>query len=210
MNTLVEKVVEQVPFDIFTDTTVRNLIQGTGDRRYSIVKRAIQSGEIIHLRRGLYVLAEKYRRKPNNLFEIAQMLYGPSYISFESALSFHGWIPEGVYAVTSASDKRSQEIETQLGIFSYTHIPSNNFYAGVQRVSSDNIFLIATPWRALTDYVYFHKKNWKGLKPVIENLRVDQKLFQNVDFRLLEELYNATRSVNVKRFIKSIKQELLA
>ena len=210
MNTLTEKVLEQVPLGVFSDTTVRHLIQGTNDRRYSMVKRAIQSGEIIHLRRGLYVLAEKYRRKPNNLFEIAGMLYGPSYISFESALSYHGWIPEGVYAVTSASAKRSQDIETPLGIFSYAHIPANNFFAGVERVSSDHIFLIATPWRALTDYIYLHKKNWRGVKPLIEDLRIDQSLLQNADGQLLEVLNQATKSMNVKRFIRSIKKELRA
>ena len=210
MNTLVEKVIENIPVDTFTDTTLRCLTKGTPNSRYGLVKRAIQAGEIIHLRRGLYVLAKKYRRHTANLYEVAQNIYGPSYISFESALSYHGWIPEAVYTVTSACVKRSKEIKTPLGVFSYAPIPSNNFYSGVCRVSSveGGVFLMATPWRALIDYVYINKKKWEGFRPVIESLRVDPENFKNADFSLIEELSESTRSRHVKKFIDSLKKEL--
>ena len=210
MNTLVEQVVEHVPTDVFTDTTLRYLIKGTNARRYGLVKRALKSGQIMHLRRGVYALAKRFQRNPCNLYEIAQKIYGPSYISFESALSYHKWIPEAVYIITNASFKRAVEIETPLGQFSYIHIPSERFFYGVQRVKvSNGVFLMATPWRALVDYIYFHKKKWRGLKPLIDNLRIDEDNFHNVDFRLLEELSQTTRNVNVKKFIDSIKKELL-
>jgi len=139
------------------------------------------------------------------------MIYGPSYVSLESALSYHGWIPEVVHAVTSVSSKRSKEVKTPLGIFSYAHIPSNKFFAGVARMESENgAFLMATPWRALADYIYVHRENWKGLKPVVESLRVDTVHFESVDFRLLEELREATKSKRVRVFIDRIKKELVA
>jgi len=208
MNKIVEQVIDRVPSDIFSDTTLRCLVKGTSDSRHSLVKRAIKSGEIIHLRRGLYMLSKKYKRHATNLYEIAQNIYGPSYISFESALSYHGWIPEAVYTVTSACSKRSKEVKTPLGLFSYSHIPSGRFYTGVLREqSSEGIFLMATPWRALIDYIYFHKKEWKGFKPLIESLRVDQSNLQKVDYQLLDELSEAVGSVYVKKFVQSIKKE---
>lgn len=210
MNSLVEKVIESVSSDVFSDTTVRHLIKGTDHRRYGLVKRAIESGEILHLRRGLYMLANKYQRGPCNLHEIAQKIYGPSYVSLESALAYHGWIPEAVYAVTSASIKRSIRIETPLGVFNYNRIPSNKFFVGVQRITSGkSVFLMASPWRALADYVYVYKKKWRSLKPLVESLRIDESHFKNVDFQLLDELYQSTRSVNVKQFIHGIKKEML-
>ena len=209
MGPLAEKVIERVPSGIFTDTTVRRLIQGTPHSRYGLVKRALRSGEIIHLRRGLYVLSKKYQRRPVNLYEIAQRIYGPSYISFASALSYHGWIPEAVYTVTSACAKRSKDVKTPLGLFSYTRIPSTKFYAGVDRISSsEGIFLMADPWRALMDYIYVHKKNWNSLKPVVESLRVDPGHLRKVDFSLLKALRESTHSRCVKQFIDSVRKEL--
>ncbi len=210
MNILVEKIIENVPSDVFSDTTLKQLVKGSNASRYGLVKRAIQSGQIVHLRRGLYALSDKFRRKPFNLYEIAQKIYGPSYVSCESALAHHGWIPEAVYTITNISSKRSVEFKTQVGIFSYFHISSNSFLAGVRRVESEaGAFLMATPWRALLDYMYIHKKKWLSLEPLINDLRIDEDKFQNVDFRVLEELYLAIRSARIQNFIKNIKKELL-
>ena len=209
MNTLTEKVIEKVPFTTFTDTVLRDLIPGTDDRRYGLVKRALKEGELIRLKRGLYALDEKWRRQPVNLYEAAQKIYGPSYVSLETALSHHGWIPEAVYTITSVCFKRSKEFDTPLGRFNYVHIPSHDFFSGVRRVSSPNgIFFMATPWRALADYVYVHRKKWNGLKPVVEDLRVDPSQLQSADADLLKEIEQASRSSRVKNFIEGIRKEL--
>ncbi|HSW71384.1 MAG TPA: hypothetical protein VLH77_05335 [Gammaproteobacteria bacterium] len=74
-----------------------------------------------------------YLRKPHP-FELAQYIYGPSYISLESALSFHKLIPETVYTVTSTTVKRSREFQTPLGVYSFLHLPPENFYVEVWSV----------------------------------------------------------------------------
>ena len=210
MSVLLEKIADKIPSATFTDTALCTAINGTADSRYGLVKRAIRSGHVIHLRRGLYAFAKKYRPASLNLYEIAGKLYGPSYVSLEAALSYHGWIPEAVYTVTNVCAKRSKEFNTPLGMFSFAHIPCDRFFAGVKRVASPNgIFLMATPFRALADYVYVHHKRWRGLKPVIESLRVDESNFRHADFRLLEEVRKASRNANVKKFIYSIQKELL-
>ncbi|MBU1924980.1 MAG: hypothetical protein KKB82_03540, partial [Candidatus Omnitrophica bacterium] len=173
MEKLVEKIIEHVPRDIFTDDIVRNLLPGTANSRYGVIKRAIAKGEIIHIKRGLYALAKKFQRKGINLFELSQLIYGPSYISFESALNYHSWIPEAVYAVTSASAKNAKEFLTPFGVFIYKRIPFPVLFFGVNRVESpQGSFLMASPWKALVDYVYVYKKEWRGIDPIVKSLRV--------------------------------------
>src|SRR5262245_25728214 len=74
--------------DTLTDSDLAFLWGGTENRRYSLTKRTLARGDLIPVRRGLYVLGDLYRQRPVNLFELAQRIYGPSYISFESALSY--------------------------------------------------------------------------------------------------------------------------
>ena len=197
--------------DVFTEAAVMNVLQGSANSRYGIIKRAMKTGEIVRLKRGLYSFGPKLQKNGINLFQLAQMIYGPSYISLESALAHHGWIPERVFSVTSASARRSKDVKTPLGVFSYANIPSNDFLAGVERVNvSRDIFLMATPWRALADYVYVHKLDWKGFEPVIGSLRVDRSRLQTAQDPLLGELEKATRSEKVRVFLKGVRKECFA
>jgi predicted transcriptional regulator of viral defense system len=65
----------------------------------------VKNGDLISLKRGIYVFSEKYRTSPLNYISIANILHKPSYVSFEYALSYHGLIPERVYTITTAAPK---------------------------------------------------------------------------------------------------------
>src|SRR3990167_2638844 len=86
---------------ILTDIDLGNLLDGTSAARYGIVNKALKKGELIRIRRGLYIFAEKYRHKKLSSFYLASRIVPHSYISLESALSYYGWIPERVTTVTS-------------------------------------------------------------------------------------------------------------
>ena len=209
MNRLTEKIFEKAPFGYFTSRDAAVLFPGSEDRRYALVKRAIANSEIIHIRRGLYCLASKYRKKVN-LYALAQHVYGPSYISLESALGWYGWIPEAVYILTSVSLGKSKEFKTPLGVFSYTRVPQKVLYAGVerQRDEAGDVFLMANPIKALADYVYIHKKEWTGLKPVAESLRVEPEEFETVLPDYFDGLAENYKSRRVRRFIKGLRKDL--
>src|SRR5579863_1173434 len=98
-----ERTLQGYPRPYLTDAELEALLEGTPDSRYGKVKRLLAQGKLLHIRRGLYCLTDMlgYLIKPHP-FELAQYIYGPSYISFESALSFYQLIPETVYTVTSA------------------------------------------------------------------------------------------------------------
>ena len=210
MNTLTEQILESMPQGPFSSQDVATLFPGSEDRRYALVKRAIAGGEIVHVRRGLYCLAPKYQRNRVNPFAIAQRIYGPSYISLESALSWHGWIPEAVYSIASASFKKSKEFETPLGMFAYYRIPQKVFYKDVQRISDEtqSVILMASPLKALADYVYVHKKEWASIEPVVGSLRIDPEELQQIPRGSLEDLISNYSSSRVRRFLDAIGKDL--
>lgn len=90
------------------------------------------------------------------LFFAANELYSPSYVSLESALSWYGFIPEGVFQITSCSTRKTQSFETPLGSFSYRHIKSTLFFGYQLEEWNDHHFAIAEPEKTVIDYLYLH------------------------------------------------------
>ena len=113
MNTLLKKISQaDLAERVVTDAQLARLVDGSPQRRYNLVNRALHQGELLHLRRGRYLLASSAQRRKVHPFVIAQSLQTGSYISFETALSFHGWIPESTPVTMSVTPgRRSQEIE---------------------------------------------------------------------------------------------------
>ncbi|MFH1874514.1 MAG: hypothetical protein ABH859_04935 [Pseudomonadota bacterium] len=210
MSRIIDQIKEHIPYDVFSDTEICNLFPGSSDSRFALIKRAIAANEIIHLRRGLYHLSKNYCRSSINKFVIAQKIYGPSYISFESALAYYGLIPEDVVTITSACLKRSNQFETPFGIFSYNSVPSSIFYVCVDRVQVENqVFFVATPWKAIVDYVYVNNLEWVGLKPLIESIRIEEGALFDLNKDDLDKLEFFYKSKRVKKFIESLKRDLM-
>lgn len=207
MNNSLEAKLRAFPRPYATDIELDLLLDATPDSRYGKVKRMLAQRKLLHIRRGLYCLTEGlgYSKKPHP-FELAQHIYSPSYISLESALSFHQLIPEGVYTVTSVTNKRAKEFKTPLGHFSYQHLRSENFYTSVELVNQNEYqFLIAKPWKAICDYLFCYKKNWINLTPLIDSLRLNLEnlpLLSYEEHQQLDEYYCAAR---ISRFLRGIK-----
>src|SRR4030066_249642 len=98
MKALTEKIMETPLVNrVFNDVQSGRVLGGSEARRYGLVNRALQAGELHRVKRGLYVLDDKYRDYPVHPFALAQVFEAGSYISLETALAHHGWIPEAVY-----------------------------------------------------------------------------------------------------------------
>lgn len=193
----------RAPTGVFTQTDVAASIDGTSFSRHGLVKRAIAGGEILNIRRGLYCLAPEYQKKPVSVFSVSEKVYGPSYISMETALSYHGWIPEAVYACTCTSFGNSKEFKTPLGVFSYKRVPQHAFYLGVQRSTDENgnVFFMASPAKALVDYLYVYQLNWKSIDEPAGSLRIDEDELTCVSTEELEDLLGNYSNGRVKRFL---------
>ena len=192
-----------------TDNELATLLDGTANSRYGKVKRLLADGKLIRIRRGLYWVPSTTGspEKPHP-FELAQCIYYPSYISLESALSFHGLIPEAVYVITSVCTKRSKTFHTPLGHFSYQHLPPENFYIEVELVKKDQFqFLIAKPWKAICDYIYCYKKEWDSVDPLLQSLRISREDLPALRFEEIELLMEYYHQNRVVKFLKSIQRE---
>lgn len=112
-------------------------------------------GGVVRVRKGLYVAPTLPGRPPSvDPLVLAPLIYGPSYVSLETALSWHGLIPERVDEITSVTCKRARLFRTPLGRFSY--LPVNEFAysygVGLQRTAGGSYFL-AEPEKALCDRI---------------------------------------------------------
>lgn len=111
------------------------------------VKGLIGAGVLARMIKGFYYLASS---KPTD-FELANVLYRPSYISLESALNYYGILVQSPQQITSVTTKLTRNIENAGKTFSYSHL-IQKYFNGYQTVDG---FLIATPEKALVDTMFF-------------------------------------------------------
>lgn len=207
MQTLTEQLLEEGLADrVLTDVQLRRLVTGSDQRRYNLVNRAMKVGELIRLRRGLYMLHDKYRRQPCHPYALAQSLVPGSYVSLETALSFHGWIPEAVYTTASVvpgSKAKDFSVEP-MGLFTFHPLPIQTgfFLEMVERVQvGGQSAFMARPIRALLDLVCLKKLEWQGLDWLLQGMRIEEAMLNQVtgaELRTLKQVYKRRR---VKEFI---------
>jgi len=134
------------------------------------ISYALKTGQILKLRRGLYLKSGHSVSK----YKVANLMYSPSFVSYESALSFHGLIPEAVYTTTSACAlNKKKEYETPLGFFSFEYSPCSNFFIGVEQVNEKGGALMANAPRALFDLIHLRRKKYLHLSDLEQDLRID-------------------------------------
>jgi predicted transcriptional regulator of viral defense system len=167
------------------------------------VTTLLRRGDIIRVKKGLYIFGDKLRRRPYSQELLANLLYGPSFISLESALSFYGLIPERIEALTSVTTKRPKTFDTPIGLFIYRQSPRRSFHLGMDRIEEGDVaFLIATPERALADKVRDDRGNAlsnrrQAARYLFEDLRFDESAFRQLEPNRLDDLAAALRSRKV-------------
>lgn len=212
MQTLAERVLRLgPPGGLFDQTVVRNLFPDSSDgARALLVHRALVAGEVVRLKPGLFVLAPPYRKSEPHPFVLAAALHAPSHISLESALAYHGLIPEAVYQVSSVTIGRSREFATPLGVFSFRCVPARAPRAGVEvvPVGRNAWAFIASPVRAIADAVYLSREiTWRrdGLGYLTESLRIEEDDLRSLNFAGLEETLDSIRNRRVRAYLEGLK-----
>ena len=197
------------PLCIIKDVDIATIVFDSASKRYALVNRALKKGTLTRLRRGLYLIGKPFTKNTPSNLQIAHSLYGPSYISFESALFYHQLIPEAVYTTTSATTKRTKEFTTPIGVFQYTHVPKYLSYLGVQIVEVDNeTFLIANPWKALADHFYVYNRNWNRPEDICLDMRIEQDEIEK-DLTTLQVLSENYDSIRVRKFLNKMLKGLV-
>ncbi|TVQ10407.1 MAG: hypothetical protein EA364_12530 [Balneolaceae bacterium] len=90
------------------------------------------------------------------LYYTANGLYRPSYVSMETALSRYGFIPEGVFQITSCTTLKTNSFSTPVGTFSYRHIKPALFFGYHLEQWNNRSYAIAEPEKTIIDYLYLH------------------------------------------------------
>lgn len=164
------------------------------------LSKLAKDGIYIPIIRGLY---ETDRSTPGYL--LAESIYGPSYLSFEFALSYYGFIPEAVYTFTSATfeKKKKKKYDTPFGTFTYRDIPPKAYPYGVEIVQEGEYsYKIATREKALCDQLYKTKSvsNYKELRELLcDDLRIEETQLKTLNIDDVEFLSKRYGCTNVKR-----------
>jgi len=115
-----------------------------------------KKGYLIKIRNGYYRLNQHKVEGEQELCFIANHLYHPSYVSLETALRWYDFIPEGVFMITSVSTIKTQQFDTKVGDFSYRKIKPALFFGYRMEQFKGYYFKIASPEKALLDYLYLY------------------------------------------------------
>ena len=170
--------------------------------------REIKKGKLIKIINGLYETDSSV-----NGYLLAGSIYGPSYLSFDFALSYYGLIPEKVTAFTNATSnkKRKKIYNNQFGTYLYRDVPEKVYPLGIKLVEEgDYSYQIATPEKALCDKLYTLSplKNMKELENVLFNdLRIDMDEFNKLNLQDIEEISNSYNSTNVNLLYRYMRRK---
>src|SRR3989338_3736025 len=108
-------------------------------------------GYIKMIRQGYYIFFDLVINE-QVMFLIANKIYAQSYISLESALSYYGLIPEGVYAITSIYTRKTEKFKTMIAEFFYRKLKPELFFGYKLINIAEQQYKIAEIEKTILDY----------------------------------------------------------
>lgn len=192
---------------IITNTIFKNNNQQYLNQNNKL-SRDVKANKLYKIINGLY---ETDPNTPGYL--LAGSIYGPSYISFEYALSFYGLIPERVDVITSATfdKKKKKEYHTSFGVFTYRDVPKEVYAQEILlKIDQNYSYQIATPEKALCDKLYTLSPlhNYKNLDAMLfQDLRIDEDEFNKLDAGKIEALSHFYHSTNITLLAKYMRRK---
>ncbi|MCO6460247.1 MAG: hypothetical protein J5I59_02490 [Saprospiraceae bacterium] len=177
------------------------------------ISEMVRRGFLISLRRGLYVPGPEADLPIPDLFVVANHLRGPSYISLQSALSYHGLIPERVEEITSITLLTTRDFDTPIGRFTYRHFDAPYYSFGIERVqvATNQFALIASPEKAICDTIVATagvnlRSRTQTLDYLVEDMRIDEADLQALDEDLIESwLGDAPKRSSLEMLLNTIR-----
>jgi len=209
----IEHIRQLIEKDVFDYTQLMHVLAEYSKPR-DAVSSLLRKEQIIRVRKGLYVFGDLWQRQPISREMLANLVYGPSILSIDYALAWHGLIPEYVDVLTSISSGRSRHFNTPLGRFSYTHLSQEPFSFGatIQKSNTGN-WLITEPIKALADKVWTDKR-FQPTSPasyadyLFEDLRIDEDTlagyFNKFNINNLVQAYSTRKVTWMVEFLQKI------
>ena len=182
-------------FVLFNGKTLKDIFEIEKNVTFfAVLKKLVDNKILIKIERGRYLL----NNKDIKTFNIANLLYSPSYISFETALNFHGMLSQFPYEITSATAKKSMHKKVNDISYSYSHLKNDLFFGYVKKNNS----LIAEPEKALLDQIYLSLKGFK-------KTNIDEYDFSIVKKGKLKEYFLKYPKTKQNKRMKDIVKQIL-
>lgn len=172
------------------------------------IKRDVDSGILIRINRGIYETDSSV-----NPCLLASSILSPSYLSFDYALSYYGFIPEKVFSITSASLglRKNKTFINKFGRYEYSDIPVGAFSEGLTYLEDgEYVVKIATKEKAICDSLCKWRvtRSIKELKELLfADKRIYEEEFATCDFALMARLASLYKKTNLDLLIKLIRKE---
>lgn len=163
------------------------------------IARMEKNKELYKIKKGFYETDIN-----TNPFYLTNILYGPSYISFQKALGYYGLIPERVYQITcaTAGKHKSKEYTNVFGTFTYKDVPINVFSYGIDKIEENGYaYFIASKEKAICDMIYEYSPvgSIKELEMLLfEDLRIDEEAFYSLDLDKMQQISTLYNTKNHK------------
>ncbi len=194
---------------ILTKETLRQLEEDNNRLDFNI-KYWLKKGKIIALKKGFYVLKERWEREINKddyRQYVANQLYQPSYLSAEYVMSKFGLLTEGVYGITSMTTKTTKAFINSLGNFNYYSLSPALFLGYEVKNTSSFPVAVAKKSKAVFDFLYLRfLKNAPVNKKTIEELRINWENITKGEFREIINYGKKTKSIRINQVINLISK----
>lgn len=162
-----QNLLKEKRINVFSTGNLEMLLGVSEAAAYRLLWNYEKRGFVVKLKKGLYALKSDF---PGS-YLIANRLCQPSYISFDTAMSHYGIIPETIYAVTSATSKITRSFEVEGVLYDYHRI-KKEAYTGYRPLKYRGaVVLMAEPEKAIADYLYFVDIKKRGVHYERMNLK---------------------------------------
>ena len=181
-------------------------------RPYDKISELLKQGVLVLVKRGVYIPGPRVNISKPEPFLLANHMYGPSYISLESALSYWAFIPERVYEISSMTMLNTKAFKTPVGRFSYFHLPLPYYSFGIRQVelAMNQRILMASPEKALCDKII----NTSGLllrssrqvkEWLFDDMRISRENIINLDYREMSKwVKEAPKKSSINMLVKTL------
>ena len=179
------------------------------------IKNMVKSGEIIRIKKELYVTGDLFRDDKVSPELLANTIYGPSYVSLEWALSHYGLIPERVYEITSITTKMVKNYDTPFGRFSYIKGNKSLYPIGIvlEQNSDNTSYMIASKEKAICDKLIYTPNlgitSQKAMREYLEeDLRIDLDDLKDCNLQIIELCVQSGYKVKLLKMFYKLLQDL--
>lgn len=181
-------------------------------RPYDKISELVKQGLLVQVKRGIFIPGPRASMPAPEKLLLANHLWGPSYVSSDSALSFWGLIPERVYETLSMTTNLAKTYRTPVGRFRYIRLPLPYYSFGIQRieVAPNQMALIAGKEKALCDKIITTPRlilrSMKQAKDyLMEDLRIARDALRELDTRVIRDFsQKAPKQDSIRILIKTL------